>query len=752
MSKTMLINTTEGHECRIAIMSNGRLEELYTERASAASQVGNIYKGKVTNIEPSIQAAFIDFGGSKNGFLHISDVHPQHFPNSGKNAIEPVGRRTAHKTRPPIQECLKRGQDVIVQMTKEGIGTKGPTMTTYLSIPGRLMVFMPGMKHVGISRKIEDEDDRSKLREILDQLNVPKDIGLIVRTAGVGRAKRDLQRDLSYLNRLWGSVKKRGKESKAPAEVYQESDLVIRTIRDVYDSDIKRIICDSEDVAVKVREFLDVAVPRAKGRIELYLGHKGIFEDFGVETELQRIHSRTVELSGGGSLVFDQAEALVAIDVNSGSFRQHSNAEQNALKLNLLAADEICRQLRLRDMGGVIVCDFVDMRHEKNRRQVEKAMRDGLKKDRAKSKVLRLSSFGLMELTRQRLRPSLKQSVYSRCPRCDGSGLVMSDESMALEVMRKIHAACSDADVAVVKVTVAPSVSQHLSNVHRQVLADLEQASERKIHIFANQDFTEHDIEIECSNARGSEINWEMPPPAKGGKNARDEMPETIELRKWLADQEKQGKGRSKDEKGSSKDSSGDKKDDSDKDKKSDSDKKDDGDDSKKKRRRGRRGGRGRGSKSSSSTKNDSSDKKDDDKKDDDKKSGDDKDKDSDKSGSSKRRTSRRSRSRKKSSSKKDDGKTKDNKKDESGSNKSDDKSDSKDDSGDDSKTQKKRRRGRRGGRRHKKSSDGDDSKGSDDSKGDDNKKGSDAKEDDKKSSPKEVPVRNGGQKKNDKD
>ncbi len=745
MSKTMLINTTEGHECRIAIMSNGRLEELYTERASAASQVGNIYKGKVTNIEPSIQAAFIDFGGSKNGFLHISDVHPQHFPNSGKNAVEPVGRRTAHKTRPPIQDCLKRGQDVIVQMTKEGIGTKGPTMTTYLSIPGRLMVFMPGMKHVGISRKIEDEDDRSKLREILDQLNVPNDIGLIVRTAGVGRAKRDLQRDLSYLNRLWGSVKKRAKESKAPAEVYQESDLVIRTIRDVYDSDIKRIICDSEDVAVKVREFLDVAVPRAKGRIELYLGHKGIFEDFGVETELQRIHSRTVDLSGGGSLVFDQAEALVAIDVNSGSFRQHSNAEQNALKLNLLAADEICRQLRLRDMGGVIVCDFVDMRHDKNRRQVEKAMRDGLKKDRAKSKVLRLSSFGLMELTRQRLRPSLKQSVYSRCPRCDGSGLVMSDESMALEVMRKIHAACSDADVAVVKVTVAPSVSQHLSNVHRQVLADLEQASERKIHIFSNQDFNEHDIEIECSNARGSEINWEMPPPAKGGKNARDEMPETVELRKWLADQKKQGKGT--DEKGGSKDSGGG-------DKKEDANKKDDDGESQKKRRRGRRGGRGRGSKSDSDKKDDTA------KKDDDSKSGDDKDQNKDKasdSGSSKKRSSRRTRSRKKSSSKKDDSKTADKK--EGGSNPSDDKSggkdDDKDDSGDGDKTQKKRRRGRRGGRRHKKKTDSSNDKNSNDEKGNDKDSGDNKKDDKsgdaKKSGKKDVPVRNGGQKKSDK-
>lgn len=571
MSKTMLINTTEGHECRIAVVSNGRLEELYTERASSASQVGNIYKGRVTNIEPSIQAAFIDFGGTKNGFLHISDVHPQHFPSGDKNAVEPVGRRTAHKTRPPIQKCLNRGQEIIVQMTKEGIGTKGPTMTTYLSIPGRLMVFMPGMKHIGISRKIEDEDDRGKLRSILDQLDVPNEVGIIVRTAGVAKSKRDLQRDLSYLSRLWSSVKQRAHQSKAPAEVYQESDLVVRTIRDVFDSQINRIVCDSEDVATTVREFLDVAVPRAKCTIELYLDHKGLFSEFGIEAELQRIHSRTVELPGGGSLVFDQTEALVAIDVNSGSFRQHSNAEKNALKLNLLAAEEICRQLRLRDMGGVIVCDFVDLRQDKNRRQVEKAMRDGLKKDRAKSKVLRLSSFGLMELTRQRLRPSLKQSIYSRCPRCAGSGLVMSDESVALEVMRKLRAACSDTDVTVVEVAVAPTVAQHLANAQRRLIADLERETERTITVLADDDLTQQEIQLVCRNARGSEINCEPPPPTKGDRNARDDMPKTIDLRQYLAEKDKpDGKKDGKDDKGG-----------------------DGGDgDKKKKSRRGRRGGR----------------------------------------------------------------------------------------------------------------------------------------------------------------
>lgn len=513
----MLINTVEGHECRIAFLVNNRLEELYTERSSSASQVGSIYKGRVTNVEPSIQAAFIDFGGVKNGFLHISDVHPQFFPKS-KKSTEQVGRRTAHRTRPPIQECLRRGQEIVVQMTKQGIGTKGPTMTTYLSIPGRLIVMMPDMTHVGISRKIEDEESRGKLRTMLDQLDIPKDMGVIVRTAGIDRPKRDLQRDLSYLSRLWKSVQDRIAETKAPAEIYQESDLVIRTIRDVYDSDVDRIVCDNEQVAARVQEFLDVAVPRTRCSIEYYRGHRGLFEEFGVEEEIRKVHSRHVALPNGGSLVFDQAEALVAIDVNSGSFRAHSNAEINALNLNLAAADEIARQLRLRDMGGVIIIDFVDMRDEKNRRQLEKKMRDLLKRDRAKSKILRISNFGILEMTRQRLKPSLKQSIFARCPHCDGTGLVMSQESSALSVIRNIQVACANKEVARIEVSIAPNVAHHILNSQRRILTELERDSEKTIVIFADEDVSENDIRLRCTNPRGSNVAWEKPPP-KGDKH-----------------------------------------------------------------------------------------------------------------------------------------------------------------------------------------------------------------------------------------
>lgn len=509
MSKLMLINTIEGHECRIAVLAENKLQELYSERASAASQVGNIYKGRVTNIEPSIQAAFIEYGGPKNGFLHISDLHPKYFPTPSKQ-LETVGRRSSHKSRPPMQECLKPGMEIVVQMTKEGIGTKGPTMTTYLSIPGRLLVTMPDMAHVGISRKIEDEEDRGKIKEILTQLEVPDNLGVIVRTAGIGRTKRDLQRDLAYLTRLWKAIHERIAATKAPSEIYQESDLVIRTLRDVYDTDIKRIICDSQTVAQSVHEFLDVSVPRTKCKIQYYTGDQGLFREFGVEDEIRKVNCRRVELSNGGSIVIDQTEALVAIDVNSGSYRQHKSAELNALHLNLAAADEIARQLRLRDMGGVIIIDFVDMREEKNRRELEKKLRDLLKEDRAKNKVLKISNFGLIQMTRQRLRPSLKQSIFRTCPHCDGTGMVLSNESVALSVIRNLRVACANADIAGVELTVAPEVAHYLLNSQRQFITDIEQEFRKTITITSRHDLSANDVHISCTNNRGAEVNWDV--------------------------------------------------------------------------------------------------------------------------------------------------------------------------------------------------------------------------------------------------
>ena len=539
MTKEMLINTVEGHECRIAVVEDGVLEELYIERASSASRVTNIYKGRVTNVEPGIQAAFIDFGVGKNGFLHISDVTPAYFPRGQKNA-EAVGRKRSHRDRPPIQECLRRGQEVVVQMTKEGIGTKGPTLTTYLSIPGRLLVMMPGMSRLGVSRKIQDEQARHQARAVLQDLELPPDMGFILRTAGLDRSKRDLQRDLHYLTRLWKAINQQIKTVKAPAEIYKESDLVIRTLRDVYNAEVERIICDSPDVARHVKDFLDLAMPRTKHSIELYAGKEGLFHDMGLEEEIEKVFARRVELRSGGWLAIDQAEALVAIDVNSGRFREHTDAETTALKINVEAAGDIARQLRLRDLGGVVIIDFIDMREEKNRRTVERTLREAVKKDRAKTKVLKISAFGIVEMTRQRVRPSLRDNIYRRCAACEGVGLVKSEESQALSVMRSLQRAICHGDVCQIEVAVTPQVAHHLSNAQRRDIAQLEQDSGKRVVIKADPNCRGGEIRITCTNSRGSTVAWDQPLAPLGKRTlktssfaqlvAHEEEPEEAEV------------------------------------------------------------------------------------------------------------------------------------------------------------------------------------------------------------------------------
>src|SRR5688572_16066302 len=317
MAKEMLINVSEGEECRIALVENNRLEELYMERTSATSHVGNIYKGKVTNVEPSIQAAFIDFGLGRNGFLHISDLMPSYFGRRGDDITESVGRKMARRDRPPIQRCLRRGDDIIVQIIKEGIGTKGPTLSTYLSIPGKILVMMPGMGKMGVSRKIEDEPERRRLRQILDQLKPPKGVGFIIRTAGVGKTKTEIERDLKYLTRLWETLEKK-RQAPAPVELYTEGDLVTRTVRDFFSAEVDRIIVDNDEVAKRVREVIKISTPRAKNRVELYEETVPLFHKFGIEREIELMYSRHVALPSGGSQVIDSTEAIVAIVEKSG--------------------------------------------------------------------------------------------------------------------------------------------------------------------------------------------------------------------------------------------------------------------------------------------------------------------------------------------------------------------------------------------------------------------------------------------------
>ena len=497
MAKDMLINVSEGEECRIALVEDGALEELYMERTSSTSHVGNVYKGRVTNVEASIQAAFVDFGLGRNGFLHISDLLPSWFGRKGDDVQEFVGKKMARRDRPPIQRCLRRGDEIIVQVIKEGIGTKGPTLSAYLSISGKMLVMMPGVNGRGVSRKIEDEEERRRLKQILDQLDPPEDCGFIIRTESVGKSKAEIERDLKYLARLWEQIKKKRDGQASPVELYTEGDLVTRTVRDVFSSDVDRIIIDNEDVADRVRDVIKLSNPRAKNKVELYEDPLPLFHKYGIEREIEMMYSRHVPLQSGGSLVIDSTEAIVAIDVNSGKFRDHSDAETTAFKIDMEAADEICRQLKLRDLGGVIICDFIDLRFERHRRELEERLEHNLKHDRAKTKVLRMSQFGIIEMTRQRMRPSLKRSVYFDCPHCKGAGLVKTPESMSLDVMRRLAIGIHDARVVRVELSVNPDVAFYLLNKKRQSLARLEYDTKRiLIHSDAKLGLDEMRLEL----------------------------------------------------------------------------------------------------------------------------------------------------------------------------------------------------------------------------------------------------------------
>lgn len=539
MKQEMLINVAQPEECRIAIVEDGRLEELYIERTASDAYVGNIYKGVVVNLEPSIQAAFVDFGVGRNGFLHISDVEPHYFRQGGYDPEKMFdvnapaealvgegrggrssgrsggngGRRNSRfrnsnrpRVKPPIQSIFRRGDEVVVQVIKEGIGTKGPTLSTYISIPGRYLVLMPALGRVGISRKIEDEDVRRRLRDIMLELAPPKGLGFIVRTAGADRSKKELSRDLAYLLRLWKVISRRIKKLPAPVDIYQESDMIIRTIRDIFSSEVGTIVIDEPDAYERAREFLQMVMPRCVNRLQLYEGKDPLFDRYEIEDEISLIHQRKVPLPEGGSIVIDQTEALVAIDVNSGSFRADDSAEETAYQINLMAAEEIARQIRLRDLGGVIVNDFIDMRKERHRRGVERALRNAVRRDRARTKILRTSPFGLVEMTRQRIRPSLKRSLYQDCPLCKGAGLVKTAETMAIEVLRKLILTAQTKSVADIAVTVSDEVAEYLNNRKRRQLNELEEQNDLRLKVVGEKHVSPEHLVIECRDAQGRSV------------------------------------------------------------------------------------------------------------------------------------------------------------------------------------------------------------------------------------------------------
>ncbi len=511
----MLINYVPGEECRIAIVEDGVLEEYYQERASAGSHVGNIYKGKVTNVEPSIQAAFIDFGEGRNGFLHITDLHPSYFSAKHREETEQVGSKTPRHERPPIQKCLKRGQDILVQILKEGIGTKGPTLTSYLSIPGRFLVMMPQMQRLGVSRKVEDDDARREMRKILAELKPPEGFGFIIRTAGMGQTKTDLKRDLAYLVRLWKSIERRKKELRGVGELYTEQDLIIRTIRDVFTNEITRVVIDNPQAAQRAYDFLAIASPRSRPKVSYYHDPVPLYHRFDIERQIEAIKAHEAPLPSGGSLVFDQTEALVAIDVNSGKSRSARDAETNAFNTNMEAVDAICRQLRLRDLGGVIVNDLIDMRDMKRRRQVETRFRNNLKKDRARTRVGSISQFGLLEMTRQRMRPSLESSQSSLCSACGGNGHVKSPESVVLDVMQRLALVLHRDVVVRAELIISPDAAFQLLNRKRSQLVELENRYGKPVTVRVGGSSVDY-VEIRLFDERGGQMEFDTLSDIKG--------------------------------------------------------------------------------------------------------------------------------------------------------------------------------------------------------------------------------------------
>jgi ribonuclease E len=444
----------------------------------------------------------------------------------GRTGPSSGGRPGFGRPKPNIEDIFKRGQEVLVQVIKEGIGTKGPTLSTYISIAGRYLVLMPGLNRIGVSRKIEDEETRRRLREIMNELKPPRGIGFIIRTAGQDRNREELQSDLAYLSRLWQVVARRIQKQKSPCEIYKESDMVTRTIRDIFTEDIDTIWVDEPGAYEAAKEFMEAVMPRFAERIKFYDGAAPMFHKYGIENEIARIQERKISLPQGGSIVIDQTEAMVAIDVNSGNFRaDNNNAEETAYQMNLHAAKEIARQLRLRDLGGVIANDFIDMREERHRRGVEKALRDAVQRDRARTKILRISQFGIIEMTRQRIRPSLKRSAFHECSHCKGTGHVKTGESVSIEVMRMLQLAVNRGHIVRIDVRVHDEVAKYLLNRKRKEIVALEESGSKQVSITGAGDAVSMEfLEFLCYDNNGNEVKFavaEEPPPRPPQRRGR---------------------------------------------------------------------------------------------------------------------------------------------------------------------------------------------------------------------------------------
>jgi ribonuclease E len=493
--KRILINAVQKEEVRVAMVDGQQLYDLDIEIPSQGQKKANVYKGKITRVEPSLEAAFVDYGAERHGFLPFKEISRNYF---SEEALKAQGR-------PDIKTAITEGQEVVIQVEKEERGNKGAALTTFISLAGRFLVLMPNNPRAGgVSRRIEGED-RNIIRESLSQLDIPNGMGLIVRTAGVGRSVEELQWDLEYLMQLWSAIEKAASERSAPFLIYQESNAIVRALRDYFRTDISEVLIDSEKVYETARQFVEQVMPERLNKLKLYSDPVPLFNRFQIENQIESAYRREVQLPSGGAIVVDHTEALTSIDINSARATRGGDIEETAFNTNLEAADEIARQLRLRDLGGLIVIDFIDMVSTRNQREVENRLRDAVKIDRARVQIGRISRFGLLEMSRQRLKPSLGESTQIVCPRCTGHGTIRTVESLALSLIRIMEEEALKENSARVDVHVPVDVATYMLNEKRKAINEIEQQTGIRVVIIANSTLETPQYRVE--RVRKSEID-----------------------------------------------------------------------------------------------------------------------------------------------------------------------------------------------------------------------------------------------------
>lgn len=500
MPKEIYINV-DHHEKRLVVIDNKKIEEFYVEGRDSVNLVGNIYKGRVESVLPGIDAAFVNFGLEKNGFLYVTDVEKD-ASDFDRLLDEEAGLYPEKKEekKQSISAVLKKGDEVLVQVVKEPISTKGARLTTHISIPGRFLVLMPFDNRIGLSKRIEDHKERDRIRKIIEELKLPPDVGFIVRTAAIGASSKDFFRETRYLIRLWSHIKYRAKKAKPPMLIHAEHDVVLRAARDIFTNEITKFEVDSKDDYRRVSKFLSMTSPHLRSRLKFYRERVPLFEKYDIERHIEKIYSRIVHLKGGGYLVFDETESLVAIDVNSGKSVGHRNLEETAFRTNIEAANEIPRQLKLRDIGGIIIIDFIDMESHGHRKSVFKALELALENDKAKTKILNISSIGLVEMTRQRARRSIEGKSYQKCPYCNGRGTIKSAATVAADLTRQLARVLSQTRAGEVFVSLHPSVASYVLIPDKNMIRPLEKRFRKRIRII--EDPNQHMEEVKIEEGR----------------------------------------------------------------------------------------------------------------------------------------------------------------------------------------------------------------------------------------------------------